>query len=73
MPDTPPVPGEASSPDEVIAGLRAANARLGELLDQRDAHVASSGMLAQMWMAANMGTPPMRSRRAPNTVQSTWM
>jgi hypothetical protein len=29
------VPGEAGSPDEVIAGLRAANARLRELLEER--------------------------------------
>jgi hypothetical protein len=33
VPDTPRVPGEACSPDEVIAGLR-------ELLVQRDAQVA---------------------------------
>ena len=33
MPDTPRVPGEACSPDEVIAGLR-------ELLVQRDAQIA---------------------------------
>jgi hypothetical protein len=32
VPDTSRVPGEAASPDEVIAGLRAANARLRELL-----------------------------------------
>jgi len=38
--DIPPVPGEAGSPDEVIAGLRAANARLRELLAERDAFVA---------------------------------
>jgi transposase len=35
----PPVPGEVASPDEVIAGLRAANARLRELLAGRDAQV----------------------------------
>ncbi len=46
MPDTPRAPGEAGSPEEVIAGLRAANARLGELLDQRDAQVAE---LAGSW------------------------
>ncbi len=32
MPGTPPVPGEAASPDGVVAGLRIANARLRELL-----------------------------------------
>ena len=45
MPDTSRVPGEAASPDEVIAGLRAANARLRELLAERDAHIAQ--LLAQ--------------------------
>jgi transposase len=39
------VPGEAASPDEVIAGLRTANARLRELLEERDAHIAH--LLAQ--------------------------
>jgi transposase len=34
------VPGEAGSPDEVIAGLRAVNARLRELLAERDARIA---------------------------------
>jgi transposase len=42
VPDTP---GEAASPDEVIAGLRAANARLRELLAERDAQIAH--LLAQ--------------------------
>jgi transposase len=45
VPDTSRVPGEAASPDEVIAGLRAANARLRELLAERDAHIAH--LLAQ--------------------------
>jgi transposase len=40
VPDTPRVPGEAASPAEVIAGLRMANARLRELLEERDAHIA---------------------------------
>ena len=39
------MPGEAASPDEVIAGLRKANARLRELLEERDAHIAH--LLAQ--------------------------
>ena len=39
------MPGEAASPDEVIAGLRMANARLRELLEERDAHIAQ--LLAQ--------------------------
>jgi transposase len=34
------VAGEAASPDEVIAGLRAANTRLRELLAERDEHIA---------------------------------
>jgi hypothetical protein len=46
VPDTPGVPGEAASPDEVIAGLRTANARLRELLAERDAHIAH--LLAQV-------------------------
>jgi hypothetical protein len=37
--------GEAASPDEVIAGLRMANARLRELPAERDAHIAH--LLAQ--------------------------
>ena len=45
VPDTSRVPGEAASPDEVIAGLRTANARLRELLAERDAHIAH--LLAQ--------------------------
>ena len=40
------MPGEAASPDEVIAGLRMANARLRELLEERDAHIAQ--LLAQI-------------------------
>ena len=40
MPDTPAVPGEAAAADEVIAGLRAANARLRGLLAERDARIA---------------------------------
>jgi len=46
VPDTPPVPGEAASPDEVIAGLRVANTRRRELLAGRDAHIAH--LLAQV-------------------------
>jgi hypothetical protein len=46
VPDTSCVPNETASPDEVIAGLRAANARLRELLAERDAHVAY--LLAQV-------------------------
>ena len=38
--------GEAASPDEVIDGLRTANARLRELLAGRDAHIAH--LLAQV-------------------------
>jgi len=40
VPDRPGVPGDAASADEVIAGLRAASARLRELLEERDAHIA---------------------------------
>jgi transposase len=36
----PPAAGEAAAPGEVIAGLRAANARLRELLADRDAQIA---------------------------------
>jgi aquaporin Z len=36
VPDTPAVPGEAAAPAETVAGLRAANARLRELLAERD-------------------------------------
>jgi uncharacterized small protein (DUF1192 family) len=42
VPDTP---GKAALPDEVTAGLRTANARLRELLAERDAHIAH--LLAQ--------------------------
>lgn len=41
VPDTPQVPGEAASPDEVISGLRVANARLRELLAARDTQIAA--------------------------------
>ena len=48
MPGMPRVPGEAESPDEVIAGLRAiceglrtANARLRELLAEKDEIIAA--------------------------------
>ena len=36
MPDTTPVPGEAAALAEMVAGLRTANARLRELLAERD-------------------------------------
>ena len=35
------MPGEAAAPDEVVAGLRAANARLRELLAARDTQIAA--------------------------------
>jgi hypothetical protein len=40
VPDTPLAPGGGHAPGELIAGLRAANARLRELLAERDAHIA---------------------------------
>ena len=40
VPDTPPVPGDAAAAGELIAGLRAANARLRELLEERDELIA---------------------------------
>ena len=40
VPDTPSVPGETAAPEQVIAGLRAANMRLRELLAERDAQIA---------------------------------
>ena len=40
MPDMPLVPGEAAALAETAAGLRAANARLRELLAERDAQIA---------------------------------
>lgn len=40
VPDTPPVPGDAAAAGELIAGLRAANARLRDLLAERDARIA---------------------------------
>ena len=39
MPDTFGAPSEAAAPDEVIAGLRAANAWLRELLADRDTRI----------------------------------
>ena len=44
VPDTSPAPGEAAA-DEVIAGLRAANARLRELLAERDARIGQMEVL----------------------------
>ncbi len=40
MPDPSPVPGEIGDLAEMVAGLRAANARLRELLVERDELVA---------------------------------
>jgi transposase len=40
VPDVSSAPGEAGLPDEAVARLRAANARLRELLAERDARVA---------------------------------
>ena len=48
MAGTPPVPGEAASPDDVVADLRIANARLRELLAERDTQVtALAGQLEE--------------------------
>ena len=48
MAGTPPVPGEAASPVNVVAGLRIANARLRELLAERDTQVtALAGQLEE--------------------------
>ena len=40
VPDTPPAPGDAAAADELIRGLRAANARLRDLLAERDTRIA---------------------------------
>ena len=40
MPDPSPVPGEIGDLAEMVAGLRAANARLRELLAERDELIA---------------------------------
>ena len=40
MPDTPLVPGEAAALADMVAGLRAANARLRELIAERDELIA---------------------------------
>lgn len=61
MPGTPPVSGETALPDEVTAGLRAANARLRELLAQRDAQAADSIWRAprrQGWSDARLPNCP---------------
>ncbi len=52
VPDTPRVPGEAASPDEVIAGLRAANSQLRELLAEKDEIIA--GLQAQVAKVAEL-------------------
>jgi hypothetical protein len=46
------VPGETASPDEVIAGLRAANAQLRALLTEKDEIIA--GLQAQVARAAEL-------------------
>jgi transposase len=46
------VPGEDASADEVIAGLRAANSRLRELLAEKDVIIA--GLQAQVAKAAEL-------------------
>jgi transposase len=53
VPDTPPVPGGAAA-DELITGLRAANARLRELLGERDARIA--GLEMQVARIADLET-----------------
>ena len=40
MPDPSPVPGEIGDLAEMVAGLRAANARLRELIAERDELIA---------------------------------
>ena len=63
MPDTPPVPGGAAA-GELITGLRAANARLRELLAGRDArralemHVARIADLSSYSRRSLRGEPP---------------
>ena len=47
MPDTPLVPGEAAALAETVAGLRAANARLRELIAGRDELIAE----LRVWVA----------------------
>ena len=47
-----PVPGETASPDDVIAGLRAANAQLRALLAEKDEIIA--GLQAQVARAAGL-------------------
>ncbi len=47
-----PVPGEAASPDDVIAGLRAANAQLRALLAEKDEIIA--GLQAQVARVAEL-------------------
>ena len=44
MPDPSPVPGEIGDLAEVVAGLRAANVRLRELLAERD------DLIAELWV-----------------------
>jgi hypothetical protein len=53
VPDTPPVPGGAAA-DELITGLRAANARLRELLAERDARIV--GLEMQVARIADLET-----------------
>lgn len=67
------VAGEAASPDEVIAGLRAANARLWELLAERDTLVAAlTGELQELRaqvadLAAQVKQNPRNSSRPPSS------
>jgi transposase len=73
VPDTPLVPGEAAVLAETVAGLRAANARLRELLAERDAQAAElralvADLQAQVAeLAARAGQNSKNSSRPPSS------
>jgi transposase len=85
VPDTSPAPGEAAA-DEVIAGLRVANARLRELLAERDARIGQLEALIADFQAqiadlaarvkqnsANSSKPPSSDglgRRGPKSLRT---
>jgi hypothetical protein len=62
---TPPVPGEAASPDDVVAGLRIANARLRELLAERGHAGYGAGWAAGRAAGADRGAD--RAGRGPDS------
>ena len=78
MPDTPVVPGEAAALAETVAGLRAANGRLRELLAERDelivelrVQVAEAGQLREQVEQLRREVADLAARVKQNSTNSS--